>query len=69
MNSIDITTIIKDIITFKVASDKPKTVKYTSLQLPGISFKLFNKSSFVSVPVFILIHPEKSEKIPFSIPR
>ena len=62
-------TIIKDISTFIVASDKPKIVKYTSLQLLGISLKLFNKSSFVDVSVFKLTHPEKSEKILFSIPR
>ena len=64
----DITTITKEITTFKVARDKPNTLKFTSLQFGGVSFRLFNSSSLFTIPKLSEVQPENSGKILCSIP-
>ena len=52
-----------------VASEKPKILKLTSLQLGKELFKLCNNSVLSIVPRFSSVHPENSEKTLFSIPK
>ena len=51
-----------------VASDKPRILKFTSLQLGKKLFKLCNNSDLSIVFILLFIHPENSVNILFSIP-
>ena len=51
-----------------VASEKPKILKLTSLQLSKELFKFFNNSALSVVFRFSFLHPENSGKMLFSIP-
>ena len=57
-----------DIKKLIVASDKPKILKLTSLQLGKKLFKLCNNSNLLIVFKLSFVQPENSGKIAFSIP-
>ena len=58
-----------DNMKFIVASDKPKILKFTSLQLGKKLFKLCNNSVLSIILRFSFVQPENSVKIFISIPR
>ena len=51
-----------------VASDNPKILKFTSLQLGKNLFKLCNNSNLSIVLRLLFVQPENSSKKLFSIP-
>ena len=58
----------KEVNKFKVASDKPKSLKLTFLQLNDNLLRLFNISSFLIKSMLLDVQPENSLNIAFSIP-
>ena len=61
---------IKEIKIFIVASEKPKILKLTSLQLIVFSFSSFNKASFVNASLLsVKSQTNDSSTKPCSMPK
>ena len=51
------------------ANEKPRSLNVTSLQLEGISFNASNNFDLFNISLVLIVHPEYSLKILFSIPK
>ena len=51
------------------ANEKPRSLKVTSLQFDGITFKVSNNFDLSNISFELIVHPENSSKMLFSIPK